>query len=262
MIKLNLIFVFLMPMAGVYAQQEGYSGHTKDSRPVTGSKWHYLVEPGLMLVSASGHIGIGDLVRPDVTESPGDVFSRFHAGAILYAEAANEKWLFSSDLVYLKPKQDVTKTNVVVGGTAVTKQLGWELAALYRIEPWLAAGIGAQLNSVKPEFDLVVNGPNGPFSQGGSLSKSWVDPEVVVATRFELNDRWYLRFRANAGGFGIGSKFSWQAQGYADFHWTHSFQVSAGYRVMKEDYEEGSGSDYFLYNVITFGPVLRCGFNF
>jgi hypothetical protein len=241
---------------------EGYSGHPKDAKPAEAKGWHYLVEPGLMLVSVDGQIGVGNLVKPNVTESPGDVFSRFHGGALLYAEATHDHWVFSTDLVYLKPGQDVTKTSVVVGGHATTEQFGWELAGLYKIGSWLAAGVGVQFNSVKPDFNVQINGVGGPVPESGSLSKSWVDPEVIASGSFPLNDRWDLRFKGNIGGFGVGSKLSWQGQGYVDFHWTNSFQVSAGYRVIKENYEKGSGDDYFLYDVLNFGPVLKCGFKF
>jgi hypothetical protein len=54
----------------------------------------------------------------------------------------------------------------------------------------------------------------------------------------------------------------WQWQ--ADVGYRHSERLlfSFGYRIIDIDYDQGSGLDRFVYDMQTFGPVLKVGFNF
>ena len=63
------------------------------------------------------------------------------------------------------------------------------------------------------------------------------------------------------GGFGIASDFAWQLQAYFGYRISRISQLSIGYRAIGTDYQKGSGSNRFLYDVTTFGPVFRFGFN-
>jgi len=64
------------------------------------------------------------------------------------------------------------------------------------------------------------------------------------------------------GGFGIGSEFAWQWQAYAGYRFTKLFQVTAGYRRVSMDYGKGESDNRFVYDMATFGPVVRMGFSF
>jgi len=64
------------------------------------------------------------------------------------------------------------------------------------------------------------------------------------------------------GGFGIGSEFTWQIQAEAGYQFSELFSLNLGYRYIGIDYETGSGTDYFAYDIDTFGPEIRLGFNF
>jgi len=61
-------------------------------------------------------------------------------------------------------------------------------------------------------------------------------------------------------GFGVGSDFAWQALGVVEWQPFQYASFLAGYRILDMDYEEGSGADYFRYDVSTAGPML--GLNF
>src|SRR5215471_19121302 len=76
-------------------------------------KWHYLVEPYLMLANMEGTLGVGRLPDAKVDANIGDVLGHLKFGAMLYFEATSDKWAISSDLVYMKLGQDVTKGNTI-----------------------------------------------------------------------------------------------------------------------------------------------------
>ena len=225
-------------------------------------QWHFLIEPYFMFANVHGTEGIGNLPDIHVDQSPSDIFNHLKFGAMIYAEASKGPWKISSDLIYLKLGANVSGTRLIYSGDASTKQLSWELALLRKFTPWLDAGLGAQLNSISADYNIAINTPAGAFITGGSRSKTWVDPSIIGNAHFDLSPKWSLLIRGNIGGFGIGSKFYWQMQAYAGYHLSQLFSISAGYRAIGIDYESGSGADRFLYDVNTFGPVIRFGFSF
>jgi hypothetical protein len=224
-------------------------------------KWHFLLEPYLMLPNINGTVGSGTLPEAGIDENPGDIFNHLQIGAMAYAEVYSDRWVISSDLTYMKLGQDIVPSKVISSGHADLKQLAWELAVMKRLKPWLSLGLAGQLNSMTTDLDITGLATGVPVTSNRSFTKTWVDPSIVAAVKLPLSRKFTLRTRGNIGGFGIGSKIFWQLQVYADYHIGRLCQVSAGYRVIKVDYEKGSGDDYFLYNVTTFGPVLRFGFN-
>jgi hypothetical protein len=70
------------------------------------------------------------------------------------------------------------------------------------------------------------------------------------------------QLRGEIGGFGIGSDIAWQVQAIAGYRFSKLFDMSAGYRVIGLDYTSGEGAKTFVYDVATFGPMIRFGFNF
>ncbi|MCO4294493.1 hypothetical protein NF867_16645 [Solitalea sp. MAHUQ-68] len=225
----------------------------------TEGKWHFLIEPYIMFPNMHGTVGLGELPDASIDENPGDIFSHLKIGAMLYAEASNDKWSISSDLLYMKLGEDVTPRQLINSGEVTIQQLAWELAVLHRFLPWLDAGVSAFVNNIKADADL-------DLSQGGAtsrnLNQTWVDPTIVARVKIPLSTKWQLQARGNIGGFGIGSDFMWQMQTYFSYQMSKTIVLSAGYRIISSDYKNGEGSDRFLYNVDTFGPVLRFGLNF
>jgi hypothetical protein len=86
----------------------------------------------------------------------------------------------------------------------------------------------------------------------------------MIITRFSSTgiSIFYGQVRAVIGGFGIGSDLAWQAQAIAGYHFSKLFEMSIGYRVISLDYKHGSELDSFIYDVITYGAMVRLGFNF
>jgi hypothetical protein len=227
------------------------------------NKWHFLAEPYLMFPNLKGTVGVGTLPDAELDADPGDIFSHFKIAAILYFEAANDKWAVSSDMVYLSLDQDATPGRLINNGSVDVKQLTWELAGLRKLLPWLEAGIGGRLNSFKTDIDLVTkNIGGGTTARSKSISQTWFDPIIMARVKNGMDKKFLYQFRGDIGGFGIGSEFAWQIQVYAGYRFSKLFQATAGYKVISVDYNKGSGEDRFLFDVDTFGPVLRLGFNF
>ena len=226
------------------------------------SKWKYFLEPYVMFPEMNGSVGIGELPVTDVNASVGDIFRNLQFGAMLYAEAGNDKWAITTDLLYMSLKQDVSPGILIEGGNARAKQLGWEFAGFYKICRFFDAGVGARINSINSELNVNVRtGANESTPVNKSITKTWVDPFIVTRMHSDAEQKFIWQLRTDIGGFGIGSKLAWQIQAYAGYRFSKLFQLTGGYRFISLNYDKGSGADRFLYDMNTFGPVIRFGFN-
>ena len=226
-------------------------------------RWHFLVEPYLMFPTMDGTAGIGTLPDADFRLGTRDIFSKLQSGFMLNVEAQNGTWGVSSDVLYMKLKQDVEPTKIIKSGSATMSETAWELAGLHTLLPWLEGGISLRLLSIQMNMEVVRNQVGGTTStQSESITNTWVDPVLAVRMRLPDTGNWLLQFRGDVGGFNIGSKLTWQLQAYGGYRFSDLFQVTAGYRALSIDYEKGTDKDRFLYDVVTYGPVIRLGFNF
>jgi hypothetical protein len=229
------------------------------------SGWSFLVEPYAMFPNMSGDVGLGNL--PDVTAdvSPSDIFNNLQMGAMLYLEASNEKWNINSDLLYMNLSQGVKENTIVKNGEVSAKQLGWEVAGLYKVRPNLQFGLGLLLNSIESGVDInrIALG-GGTTNAKKNITKTWVDPMLIAVFTNKPGKKIIYKLRGEVGGFGLDAdtNFAWQMQGYAGYRFSKLFQLEGGYRVIGLDYETGSGSDRFLYSMNTYGPIIKFGFNF
>jgi hypothetical protein len=226
-------------------------------------KWYFLTDIYLMFPYIDGETGIGDSLVADIDADPGDIFSKLKMAAMLYLEARTDKWAITSDLVYMNLNQEVTPSTLLNSGNVTARQFIWEGAGLYRIHPFLEAGIGGRINYLQTKFDVRRNVfPAGTQQFEDDYSKTWFDPVLITRLSADIKDKWLFQFRGDIGGFGVGSDLTWQLQAYAGYRFTKVFQITAGYRILSTDYKYGENPKKFTFNTNEFGPVIRFGFNF
>ena len=266
--KMNvyLILAFMLANASLHAQ-----GTTADVTPTSefpvNAGWNFLVEPYAMFPNMRGKIGIGssDVMPVSINVSPSEIFSNLHMGAMLYLEANKGKWNINTDLLYMNLSQGVESNKVIENGEVSAKQLGWETAGLYSVIPNLQVGVGILVNSIESDVNVNRREIFGASKNiQASLSETWVDAMIIASFVNKPGEKFIYKLRGEVGGFGISgdSNFAWQVQGYAGYRFSELFQLTAGYRVISLDYATGTGSDKFLYDVDTYGGVIRFGFNF
>jgi len=224
--------------------------------------WHYLVQPYAMFPNMKGETGIANLPPVQIDEDPGDIFSNLQMGAMLFAEARNERWAFSSDLLYMDLGADVKPTGIVTQGSSDVSQLGWELAAMRRLTPWFELGVGMTYNKLDASVKITTRTLLGTTDRKAGLTEDWIDPTIVMRATFPINEKWFAQARGNVGGFGVGSDLMWQLQVDVTYRTSDRWSFAAGYRVIDIDYDQGKDAGRFLYDVRTFGPVLKLGYSF
>jgi hypothetical protein len=96
--------------------------------------------------------------------------------------------------------------------------------------------------------------------------QGWVDPLIGVRSLWHLSKRWDLSLAGDVGGFGVGSDFTWHADGLIGYRFDlfgeENAQVFGGYRALSQDYDTGSGFDKFEWDVIMHGPILGLSISF
>lgn len=239
------------------------TSHVAAQSADTVKKWHFQTDIYLLFPYMKGDIGIGNSITAPMDATPGDIFSKLKMGGMLYLEAHNAKWAVTSDLIFMNLSQDITTGKVWYSGTVGAKQLVWEPAGFYRLLPFLEIGVGGRLNNIQASIDARRNVfPAGTEEVIESASKTWFDPIFITRLTADIKDKWLFQFRGDIGGFGVGSDLTWQLQAYAGYRFTKVFSLTAGYRVLSMDYDKGTDAERFVYNVDTFGPEIKFGFNF
>jgi hypothetical protein len=237
--------------------------NTTAQEPTSDKKWDFLAEPYIIFPYMDGETGIGNNLVLPVDAKPGDIFSKLKMAGMLYLEANTDRWAITSDIVYMNLNQEVTPGILLHSGTVTAKQFIWEAAGFYRLTSFLDVGAGGRLNYLQTEVDVRVNTiPAGTEEATGRHHKTWYDPVIIARLSADIHNKWLFQFRGDLGGFGVGSDFTWQLQGYVGYRFTKVFQLTGGYRILSMDYQSGDVPKEFIFNMSEFGPVIRFGFNF
>ncbi|HET7383374.1 MAG TPA: hypothetical protein VFJ59_12425, partial [Pseudolabrys sp.] len=194
-----------------------------------------------------------------------------------------------SDLVYLKValngsmthSHSVDELNAAVGASAGLKieMFIAELAAAYEVARWgstAAPGSGTAIDVFAGArgwwqkadasftaagtvniFDLTRNA-DGTLSASDSVS--WVDPLVGLRFRHQFAPGVNFVASGDVGGFGVGSKFSWQALAALNYDFCVRNNITwsgmLGYKALFVDYSKGSGLTHYEYDMTMHGPIL------
>lgn len=99
---------------------------------------------------------------------------------------------------------------------------------------------------------------NNTLSAEGSVT--WVDPIIGARLSHQFSPAWSLLVSGDVGGFGAGSKFSWQTIGVLSYEFSQSKPVTwsgmLGYKALFVDYTQGSGLTHYEYEMTMHGPIL------
>lgn len=109
-------------------------------------------------------------------------------------------------------------------------------------------------------FDLGDLELRGARAIAASGSVDWLDPLIGARVRYAVAPGQQLFLRGDIGGFGVGSRFSWQAVGGYGFDFgTYNgitFSGVIGYRALSVDYAQGEGRRRYEFDMLQHGPVL------
>jgi hypothetical protein len=208
------------------------------------NKWNFDVSIYGLAPAMSGDVTVkGKPISMDVDFDK--IWDNLDSCAMGSARIGHGRWFVLADLLYM--------------GLEGTSKRGINV----EFEQWLASGaVGFELSK---QVDLLAgvayNNLNAELSGGGlginpSGTQEWVDPFVGTDVNLPLSEKLSLHARADVGGFGVGSDLTYQVFPYVSWRFAEWGSLQAGYRWLYADYEEGSGTSKFSYDVTTQGPQL------
>ena len=264
--------------------------------PAISSPWTYSVTPYAWVTLLNGSttvkgrttdVDVGfnelmDLVRQ--SEIPKDLLALMG-----YFEARNGRLSLFADLVYMKiavganmtHTRGVDELNATVGASAGLKfeMVIAEMAAAYEVAHWGSTGAPGSGTAIdvfggargwwqKADANLALSGTvnisdltrNADGTLTASGSAGWVDPLVGLRLRHQFAPGMNFVASGDVGGFGVGSKFSWQALAALNYdfyvHNGITWSGMAGYKALFVDYSKGSGPTHFEYDMTMHGPIF------
>jgi len=203
-------------------------------------------------------------------------------------EARNGRFAIMTDLTYLKIGADggaarARSVQPAVGGalaafaTVQFEMVIAEAALGYELVRWQGAGASETVidiygggrfwwQNAEAELGLIagLNVGDLTIARGRAIADSgdvtWLDPLVGLRLRHRFTPQVDMVLRGDVGGFGAGSRLSWQAMGYVNWEFARTentvWSAMAGYRALYVDYAKGTGGTRYEYDMLTHGPIL------
>jgi hypothetical protein len=232
--------------------------------------WRFEVTPYIFGVALSGTTGASS-VTADVDMSFGDILDNLDSAFMGMIEARKGPWGFVFDGMYSRLENEKTRSWQGPGGignatgeleVTMTEQI-YQLAASYRLLD--AANkidvVGAaRYTQLDNDFDLVVT--TGPLLPGAarklSERSSWWDPVIGMRAIVPFAQGWSFVGYADLGGFGVGSRITYQAIAGVNWQFSPTFSAKGGYRYFYQDYD----SNGFVWDRAQHGAYIGLGIGF
>ena len=227
---------------------------------VKAETWKFEISPYLWLVNQQGQTGYVDEngipVVVDMDMSFSEIFENLDGAALLNFQANKADWQFWIDLVYMKLKYE-TKTDFA-SAELTAKQKMLDIVAAYRFSnetnnQWYGyAGVRAIdiSNSLEVRFLELNRKPN--------FGDDWYDPLIGIKNKWSFTEGFYLISRADIGGFGVGSNFSWGLNFTMNQDLSENWALKYSFRYLDIDYDDND----FIFDMASSGFGLGITYQF
>ena len=244
-----------------------------NQKPLVTDEWQFFIAPYLWFVGLNGDMAVNGQ-ELQVNADFGDIWDQLDFAFQIRAEAMKKNYFVFLDNTYMKLSinQNIEPETPLPIGANI--DVGIKMNTL-------EFGGGYRLVAPKPSvpvyFDLYGGGRwwivdidqkikfNNLPDQDSDQNEKWLDLIVGARIIALLTENLIATVRTDVGGFNFGfsSKFTWNI--IANMAWEtgwHGFTPYIGWRTLYVDYEDGSGSDFFRYNVWMNGIQAGLGFRF
>lgn len=227
--------------------------------PASAQGWQYRASLYGWLAGLEGTIGVtpvGGGVPVEATFSDLAGFLDFAAAG--HFEAQTDRVVLLADINYvgLGAERDAEIDGQPVTVNMDYNQWIFELGGGYRLSSEFdALLVGRYYIQDLGETASAVSG-----STASGTSYSWGDIYVGARWTKFLGDRWWLSLRADVGAG--GSDFAWLGNAGFGYRFSELVSVGLAYRILSLDYETGSGTDYYKYDVAMNGLGMALVFSF
>jgi hypothetical protein len=237
--------------------------------------WQVSLTPYLWAISLNGDVGVAGK-SADVDVSFSDLLDDLNGAVMLDLELRKGQFALMSDTIYANLSGDgngpdgrlnvKTTANMLLQGLAGTYRLGtWRLAELAEagplgvsVDPYAGIRYTYLDTELKGKLDLPDLGIDAQRTV--EADKQWVDPIVGLRTIWTLGERLSMILAGDIGGTSQSSDYSWEALGVLGYRFSlfgeDNANMLAGYKVLRQKFEDGDGRSEFEWDVTMHGPVL------
>lgn len=234
----------LLLSAAFLASSAAHANETND--------WSLDVSLYGLAAGMSGEIGIGH-VNADINAGFDKIWDNLEFGAMGAVRLGYGPWALTTDVIYMGLQG--SKNNV----TAEMDQWMVEPTLSYRISNYFEPLAGVRYNNLSGE----IRGPGIlPTPRIPTGTQDWWDPIIGANASLPLGKGFSLNVRGDVGGFGVGSDLTWQVFPYLGWQYARWGSLQLGYRWLYMDYETGSGTEQFKYDILNQGPQIGLTFHF
>ncbi len=231
--------------------------------------WAFAVTPYVWFSGISGDASVNTRHLGTITQTVSadfnNIFDSMRFGAMGSAEARYGRFGVLADLILLDLSEgvDTGRDPRANGGSASMRMTAAGLAALYRVvdEPGGWIDVGAGIRPWWVDTSITLNAGRDPLrdpARYASRNFNWTDPIIALRGQVRLGQQFSLTGYADIGGFGAGSRLTYQLLATVDWNATNWLTVSAGYRQIAFEFENGGGK----LNLTLGGPILGASFRF
>lgn len=205
--------------------------------------WRFDSSLNLFMAGLSGNLAVRGQPA-DLNASFGDIANNLEFAAAGRLTVGYDRWSLSTEFSYMGLGGSKGAVSADVDQWLVEPSIGYKFCRF-------AEGFaGVRYNNMSTEI-------RGPFGRLTSGTQEWWDPIVGVNLSLPLvRSRLSLDGRFDVGGFGAGSDLTWQAHTYLNWRFAKWGSLQLGYRWLGTDYQTGSGSSLFRYDMVVQGPQL------
>jgi hypothetical protein len=241
------LFLIALPLLSVLVLHQSASAQI-----MSYNRWKIDVTPYFWLSGLNGDLTVdGNTVPLDL--SSGDVSELISWGISAHVEARKKLWVLIADVRYRNLDSQEEFQSTVMRNTLAEGSVGYWVIDWMRFNITADVIAGLRYANMRAEIRDAPNAPSG--------EENWIDPLVGGRVAWKPGEAWTISLRGDVGGFGVGSKFSYNL-GLSGGWRFNNFSVILGYRAWYADYESGSGADLFKYDVTPHGPGVGMTFHF
>ncbi len=219
-----------------------------------GEGWRVIFQPYIWALGNEVRIATEQFDRSDYTGYIDALLNQYQYGFLWSTVAYKGNWGIYMDGHFVRLKDDGKELGLPY--TSDVRQMLFEAAILRRFgspRAYLELLAGARYFSVKSDVDVtLVGGFNDLFA--------WFEPMAGMRLGASLDEAelWRAEISADAGGFELGSDFTWQVTGSITRQLSERRSISLGYRHIDIEYFDSPNR----YESEMSGPFLGFGFNF
>jgi hypothetical protein len=203
---------------------------------------------------------VGPNLKPyEAHASTGDILSALDFAAMAHFEARNGKWGILVDPIYANLGKTVEsqgrRLERTIDLNLEASSLG--VAASYQIRKSPGANLDFTFGARYTGLSTDITPRRLPSFHA---NYSWVDPVVGLTGSVKMGKAWTFGYRADIGGFGVGSDLTWSGALTFDAKVSKAVSITFGYVALYNDYSTGSGPRQFKFDATFMGPAVGVGF--